>query len=75
MLRCEKSVQCLGCVAKRQIPVMNTAGHALEKLPKYKLFIQVPKQVNHHVVSITDLGQIVYAPYASRVAKTSQSLD
>ena len=55
LLRCEKSVQCLGCVAKRQIPVVNIAGHALEKLPRYRLFIQVPRQPHHHVVSNLDL--------------------
>ena len=50
-MRCERSVQCLGCVARRQLPVVNLSGHPLEKLAKHKLFIQVPRQSNHHIVS------------------------
>ena len=51
LMRCERSVQCLGCVARRQLPVVNLSGHTLEKLAKHKLFIQIPRQSNHHVVS------------------------
>ncbi|KAH3826519.1 hypothetical protein DPMN_128425 [Dreissena polymorpha] len=49
-MRCERSVNSLHTVARRHLPLVNQADHAIKDLPKHRLYITVPKQNNHHVV-------------------------
>ncbi|XP_052229673.1 mediator of RNA polymerase II transcription subunit 14-like [Dreissena polymorpha] len=50
LMRCERSVNSLHTVARRHLPLVNQADHAIKDLPKHRLYITVPKQNNHHVV-------------------------
>ncbi|CAH1798713.1 unnamed protein product [Owenia fusiformis] len=48
--RCRKSVQHLPVTLTDRLPIVNMAGHQLEKLGKHKIFIKLCRQGNHYVV-------------------------
>ncbi|XP_050393117.1 mediator of RNA polymerase II transcription subunit 14 [Patella vulgata] len=50
LLRCEKSVQLLLAPCFHTLPIVNMAGHELEKLSKTRLFIGVPRQHYFYIV-------------------------